>query len=330
MLEQLRAQIESSVRRSCEDAQHRDAMVRVLSRPGFALHPEGPCRAGVLTVEAYRAIVGSVADEVILGAAGVEMQMEAAYMFDGVADGEEESRDELSPAEELALAITLLYCGSSATIEAIGLAKIGQARLLPLLELHRGYIGACGGQYLDARLGYRDHASSEESLRMTKLKSGSLGKGAGGFGASLATDDPELIRGFEELGWNLFTYAQLIDDLRDAFPTHGPWRDWDQSKKTLPLVFLKNAVRGVQQEDRSPSDIIATLAHAETGSPWNPSLAGDAHGAKIFAAVVAEAFLNRAKRDLEDLRTRLSGTVEPLEQLISGLEITVEGLAPAS
>ena len=57
--------------------------------------------------------LGRKVDElgVILGAAGVEMQMEAAYMFDGVADGEEESRDELSPAEELALAITLLYCG---------------------------------------------------------------------------------------------------------------------------------------------------------------------------------------------------------------------------
>ena len=50
----------------------------------------------------------------------------------------------------------------------------------------------------------------------------------------------------------------------------------------------------------------------------------------MFGAVVAESFLNRAKSSLADLKKRLPGTVEHLEQLIDSLEITVEGLAPTS
>ena len=50
----------------------------------------------------------------------------------------------------------------------------------------------------------------------------------------------------------------------------------------------------------------------------------------MFGAVVAESFLNRTKSSLADLKKRLPGTVEHLEQLIDSLEITVEGLAPTS
>ena len=72
--------------------------MRVLLRQGFALDEDSPCRVAVLTLETYRAITGSLGPEVMLGAAGIEMQMEAAYMFDDLAD--EEAHDSVSRAEE--------------------------------------------------------------------------------------------------------------------------------------------------------------------------------------------------------------------------------------
>ena len=90
-------------------------MLRILARRGFALHPEYPCRAGVLTLDVYKAVTGTVTKEVVQGAAGIEMQMEAAYIFDSVADGELGSSTESATGKELALAIALLYCGASAT-----------------------------------------------------------------------------------------------------------------------------------------------------------------------------------------------------------------------
>ncbi len=52
---------------------------------------------------------------------------------------------------------------------------------------------------------------------MTSLKAGSLGRFAAGLGASMATDDPEIVDLCGDFGFNLFTYLQLVDDLRDAF-----------------------------------------------------------------------------------------------------------------
>ena len=223
-----------------------------------------------------------------------------------------------------------MYCGSLATTEAAHLAKNTDAGLTPLLELQKGYIAASAGQYLDSDLGQRADASSEESLRMTGLKAGSLGNCAAGFGARLATVDPGLIQEFEEFGWNLFTYAQLIDDLRDAFPEDSPWKDWDQHKKTLPLLFFKESRQKTYRKNEKIGDMIVTRPRDQSNDNYEDGPAGEEAGAQMFGAVVAESFLNRAKSSLANLKKRLPGTVEHLEQLIDSLEITVEGLAPTS
>ncbi len=54
----------------------------------------------------------------IQAAVAVELHMQAAYLFDNVADHDKGPSDDLSPAEELALAIGLLSCGQSDICEA--------------------------------------------------------------------------------------------------------------------------------------------------------------------------------------------------------------------
>ena len=71
-------------------------------------------------------------------------------------------------------------------------------------------------------------------------------------------------------------------------------------------------------------------AHTPQGSSPDVTEEYDSSGAQVFGAIVAETFLNWAKDTLEVLKGLFPGTVEQLEQHISSLEITVDGLTPAS
>ncbi len=154
---------------------------------------------------------------------------------------------------------------------------------------------------------------------MTSLKAGSLGRFATGLGAGLATEDPEIIRVCGDFGFNLFTYLQLADDLRDACPSQGAVQDLLQNKKTMPVVFFQN------RRARSNGQVVCSIIPPE---PVDGTAAGDwqdfeSSGARVFSAIVAEAFLNRAKRNLADIKSRL-GTVGSLERLVSSIEINPE------
>ena len=318
MLHVLRAQIRTAIVEYCAEFVHREAMLRALSRPGFALSPEARCRAGVLTLNVCQAVGGQPNDAAIKAAAAVELHMAAAYMFDNVADQEVDPEFGLSPAEELALAIAILSCGAAVAAQAAFDPGMHSNARSSLLEFHVNFISACAGQFLDAHLERGIQATYEEALKMTSLKAGSLGRMAADIGASIATDDPEIVSLCSEFGFNLFTYVQLIDDLRDACPTQGVQRDLLGHKQTVPLVFL---YRTIAEKSSGDSDIM---------SPQVLELAGvdvrrefESSGAPVFSAVVAETFLNRARRNLEELERRI-WTVDSLEHLVSSVEITPE------
>ena len=106
----------------------------------------------------------------------------------------------------------------------------------------------------------KDAVTASDALGMTALKAGGLGELAAVFGASLATDDTETVRLFGELGFNLFTYAQLVDDLRDAFPSQGSSSDWEQGKKTLPLLFFRNSLREKRLDVRTHDGMMPVVS----------------------------------------------------------------------
>jgi len=326
MLARLRAEIRKTIDLYCEDPIFREAMLHALARSGFALHPQAPCRAGVLTLEVYKAISGSPSVAAIQAAVAVELHMQAAYMFDNVADCDKGPNNDLSAAEELALAIGLLSCGQSAVCEA----ALTTGRHGPGLRSLLRWAGDCAskcctGQFLDAHLEKQPSTTTEEALKMTLLKAGSLGRFATGLGASMATEDPDIVSLSGEFGFNLFTYFQLIDDLRDACPAQDLQRDLTRHKKTLPVVFFHNSLT-----ERNPRVVCSIIPPEVWGNTWvDVSREFEASGGRIFGAIVAEAFLNRAKSNLEDIKNRL-GTVGDLERFVSSLEISPQEVVATS
>lgn len=312
MLDALRSTIEDSVARGCREGFQRESLLRALRRPGFALHSEAACRAGLLTLEIHR-LAGGAIDCGLLAAAAVELQMEAAFIFDHV--GDEEMDDGRSVAEELALAPSLLYCGLLAASLAVSKARVSEDRRCDLLR--QAYIDcndACAGQLLDALFTKRALVTTEESLRMTTLKAGSLGRFAASFGAGLATEDGKLVDLFAEFGSNLFTYLQLADDMRDTWAGGVGEADLERNKKTVPLTFFWNSLSAIDS-----GGIILESA----GSKRRVYLShrSEARGAGLFAAVVAETYLNRAKDGLAAIR-RILGEDGRLQQFVEDAETT--------
>ena len=255
----------------------REHLVSVLRRPGYALHPDGPCRAGVLALEIHSAVLREPAGRTaLLAAAAVELQMEAAYIFDEVADAapyEERS-------EHLALAIALLTAGVGAAVDAADGFRDSSSSLRRFCT---AYGEACAGQFFDAMLQRRGEATLEEALETTCLKSGGLGRFVAGFAARVAGADGDGVSLFERFGSNIFTLAQLIDDMRDACAP-GQSSDLAQRKATLPVVFYG---RGVD----SPIPLDGMLA---------PDIRQtyDSSGAPLYGAILAQAYMSRAQEDL--------------------------------
>src|SRR5437773_3438732 len=86
MLGPLRQQIQEVIETRVSKAISED-LLNLLRRPGYAFHPEGACRAGRLALEVHEAVAGEPPGRAaLLAAAAVELQMEASYVFDEVAD----------------------------------------------------------------------------------------------------------------------------------------------------------------------------------------------------------------------------------------------------
>jgi geranylgeranyl pyrophosphate synthase len=317
-LASLRVEIRNTVGIYCEDPLFRVAILRTLARPGFALDPEAPCRAGILSLEVDHAISGTSSPAAVQAAAASEFHMQAAYMFDSVADNDSGPDDGLKPAEKLAIAIALLTYGQASVYNAAFAAGLRRSGLQSLTRLAADCASSCcSGQFLDAHLEKLHSATTEDSLKMTSLKAGSLGRFAAGLGASVATEDHELVSLFGDFGFNLFTYLQLLDDLRDAYPAHGEARDLTLNKKTLPVVFFRNP-----EAERNRA-VVCSIIPQEAYHSGTAGVAQEfeASGARLFGAIVAEAFLNRAKARLAEIKNRL-GTVGGLERFVRSLEIS--------
>jgi geranylgeranyl pyrophosphate synthase len=278
----------------------RDDVVKLLGRPGYAFHPDGLCRAGSLALNVHEAVIREpLGRSALLAAAAVELQMEAMYVFDEVAD----SGPGGTRSEDLGLAIAILSAGAAAAVSA---AADSPARAAALDHFCRAYSEACAGQFQDAMLQGRGDATLEEALQMTCLKSGGLGRFVTGFVARVAGADEDGIVLFERLGYHTFTLAQLIDDLRDACAP-GRGSDLAQRKATLPVVFYGQGI-----------DSLTAVDGILTRDGCN---AYQSSGAPLYAAILAHAYLSRAEEDLALLARRgyaVGGLVRFLESVDSG------------
>jgi geranylgeranyl pyrophosphate synthase len=243
-------------------------------------------------------IAGSVDAAAVRGAAGTELIMEAGYILDHLADGEIDPALASSEGEELALGLAMLCCGFAA-ISEVSLQKHTQEHcFLAIKSLFRSAINAACGQHLDALFEKRQRTSMAEALEMTFLKAGSLGRLAAEVGAGLATTDTILIEVLGDFGSSLFTYAQLMDDLKDALPQEGIHGDFLRGKKTIPLVFLTDSTDPLLNSlEEQPVSSRIVRHRQEVGTTLHTS------GAYAFCAILAETFLNRAKLNLGGLES---------------------------
>jgi geranylgeranyl pyrophosphate synthase len=280
----------------------RKELVNLLGRPGYALHAGGSCRAGTLALDVHGAVFREPPGRsALLAAAALELQMEAAYLFDEVADAAPDARR----SEDLALAIALLTAGGAAAVEA---AAFSGDPAGALRHFCMDYNEACAGQFLDAMLQRRGQATFEEALQMTCLKSGGLGKFVTGFAARIAGVDPDEVILFEQLGRDTFTLAQLVDDMRDAC-AHGRDSDLAQRKATLPVVYFRQRI-----DSLAPID---GMLFPELHQIYESS------GAPLYAAILARAYMSRAQQDLSQLARRayaVGGLGRFLESVESGAE----------
>jgi geranylgeranyl pyrophosphate synthase len=302
LLVPLRGQIQEVLATRIATTIHED-LLKLLGRPGYALHADGLCRAGTLALTVHEAVsrepIGKTA---LLAAAAVELQMEAAFVFDEVADESPSG----TRSEDLGLAIALLTAGAAAAVEA---AADSPDRTAAMDHFCRAYSEACAGQFLDAALQGRGKATLEEALQMTCLKSGGLGRFVTGFVARIAGADGGGVALFERFGDHTFTLAQLVDDLRDACAP-GQTSDLAQRKATLPVVFYGRAI-----DSRAPMDGI--LAGCNTY---------ESSGAPLYAAILAHAYMSRAEEDLTLLARRgyaVGGLIGFLESVDSGAGATL-------
>ena len=316
MWSRARREIHAVVDSYCREPSLHSSLVRSLERPGFPLHRDAPHRSGALTVGVYESIRGEVSGLACRGAAAVEIQMAASYMLDHVVDDEVDPAHHTSLAEELAIAISLLQCAAGAAGEVLS----GQSGCVdedsPLLAFHRSYLDACAGQLFDLRLEHTATPTTDFALEVTVLKAGSLGRLAAVTGASIAGFDADGVGMFGDVGSNLFTYLQLIDDLRDALGSEGHPGDLAGSKKTLPVVFFHNSC---QRSGPERGDAM------ENGSEIGGALEEqfEFSGARTFCAIVAETFLSRARDGLMYLRNK-GPEVDRLAHMVDDWEVTAE------
>ena len=310
MLGPLREQIQQVIRTRITPVIRED-LLKLLHRPGYAFHADGACRAGMLGLMVHEAVTGKhLSRRALLAAAAVELQMEAMYVFDRVADAAPDGKR----SEDLALATALHTAGVSAAVEAVADSPDPSAALY---HFCRAYSESSAGQFLDAMLQNRRGATLEEAIETTSLKAGGLGKLVTGFAARVAGADREGVVLFERFGDHMFTLAQLIDDLRDATDP-GEASDLAQRKATLPVVFYG---RGI--DSPVPSD---GMLWADICSTYESS------GGPLYAAILAHAYMNRAEEDLSLLAQHgyaVGGLERFLESIDSGAMETL-GVARSS
>lgn len=310
--------------RYCQHEEIREALTKVLSRPGFALHPESPCRPGMFAFTICHSIRADNAEANFLAAAAAELYVEAGFLFDHVADEELDPEHGNTPAEELALAIAVMNVGAAtacAAARASGLAADPYGRLE---HFFTDMVTACTGQYLDAYMERRDSVSTDDAHRMTALKGGGYGRQVAALAASVATEDPELIDLFGNLGFELLTYMQLVDDVNDASPGNAEANDFLRFKKTVPLSFFYGSIDS-QLLPRNDG-IIEHHSEFDDESLRTQYLQS---GASEFGTVVAEAHLNRAKEILTKLEEQLGPLVD-LKRHVATLESSPQEILSSS
>ena len=207
------------------------------------LFGEHPVALAALPSLTFRAAGGALSEDAAQAGAAMEFLLAAADVLDDLqddtpppeADDDEDERAQWVRETEILTSLLLLGEQSALSLFETGLQPGRVALAVSLFNSFK--LKAFSGQYMDAHTVIDPSSHPEMSLEITSGKSGSLGRCAGEFGATLATDDPAIVKMAGRFGERLAIARQFHDDVANLWPMGGKLDDLLQRKNTLPLTF---------------------------------------------------------------------------------------------
>lgn len=217
-----------------------DQILIALARPTL-LFSNHPTFLSVLVLAGFQAVGGTDHKRVAPAAAAIEFLLAAADLLDDIQDdivsgGQPEAgRSQLLPEIELIVALLLLSEQSALSMFDSGINHERVSSAVSLLSALK--IKSFNGNYDDAHSVFETESRVERSIELTYRKSGSLGRAAGQIGATLATDDDQLVDSVTRFGELLAVAAQFNNDLQDVWPGSKNIEDIVHGRSSLPLSY---------------------------------------------------------------------------------------------
>jgi len=165
-------------------------------------------------------------------AAGAELMMAAADVFDDVADLDPGSEATTSGGKLLTAAAGLLALASAALLRAVD-DGVSPATAIALGQLHgTEFARAANGQAASLEPGPVDALTAYQH---SASKSGPLGSLLAQLGARTATHDSELLELYGRFGWSLAVHGQMRNDTGDVDDPRKA--DVRSGAHTVPLAY---------------------------------------------------------------------------------------------
>lgn len=290
----------------------KEAVTWSLSQPGRALSSESSFRWSTLTLLVSDSC-GEDWRRVLPAAAAIELWLTAGDVFDEIEDGDDPGLWRVVGIPQAANAATaLLFMSQQAVLRLENMGYDAPAVLGVARALSEGGLHSVIGQHEDLLSEGLARITEQDYFRMTEQKSGSLIGAACKVGAMLA-GRKDVVAAYEAAGQNIGICAQILNDIRSFRADSFGKTDVERHKKTLPLIYATEHAEGV--------DWVCLEA---AGRQYGESRDMDGRVAEVldkvgafdYSWVVADAYAQRAVRELESARAK-RGLVNLVKELLA-------------
>jgi geranylgeranyl diphosphate synthase, type I len=295
--------------------------------------PRGKRIRPLLGLLAYRSLTGDH-HPALHGAAAVELGHNFSLVHDDIEDSDRERRHRptLWAIWGVPLAINagdaLFALSRLALYRSLEDGTVSEHRLLELMRMYdETCLALCEGQFLDISFERRTDVTIDEYLEMIDRKTAALIGASIQAGAILATEDPDVVEAYRQLGYDLGLAFQIADDVKGSFWTSAASGkaeagDIRKRKKTWPLVW---ALEHASEPDAARLREIYAPGLAAEGPM--PQAQVDEVLAILERSGAREAALSEARSFRDRALARVTGLPipdEPREQLQRVVEAVIE------
>lgn len=214
----------------------RELLLQFLSAPGRVLSPGGSVKWPAFVLHTCRSLGGDPT-AAVGAAAAVEFIIASADVVDDLVDddlgcGRVEWNRTLNASHGLTWLAHRCVCDLTEVLGPERACLIGRL-------ISEQAVRSCSGEDLDLTLEDDWEVTAEATLEMTEMKSGSLVAMACQVGASIATEDHQVVSLVGEIGQHAGVVAQLLNDVGGVMSGN----DLRRRKKTLPIAYALRCAR---------------------------------------------------------------------------------------